>query len=80
MHAKLYRIYALLFVVANGNRYEGSWKDDKKHGTGKFLYLNKGQVYTGYWIEGTAKNGSIEDFGRSEASNAPLFMIPEVCM
>ena len=50
-----------------------------KEGSGKFLHLDKGQVYTGYWKEDIAKNGMLEDYKREEAPNPPMFPIPEVC-
>lgn len=63
---------------ANENRYEGLWKDDKKHGEGKFFYLNKGQLYTGVWVEDIAKCGTMEDFGRDGAPEPTVYPIPKV--
>ena len=40
-----------LLLQADGNRYEGEWADDKKHGDGKFFFLNKGQLYTATWVD-----------------------------
>ncbi len=53
-----------------------------KHGPGKFLYINKGQVYTGYWIEDIAKNGGLEDYKQEDIpiSDCPIYPIPEVCI
>ena len=68
----------LSFCKGDGNRYEGSWKNDMKHGPGKFLYLNKGQVYTGYWKEDIAKSGALEDYKREGAPERPMYPIPEV--
>ena len=65
-------------VSANGNRYEGSWKNDMKNGDGKFFYLDRGQVYTGTWVDDTAKCGTLEDFGRETAIDPPIYPIPEV--
>lgn len=65
-------------VSANGNRYEGSWKNDMKNGEGKFFYLDRGQVYTGTWVDDTAKCGTLEDFGRETATDPPIYPIPEV--
>ena len=65
-------------VSANGNRYEGSWKNDMKNGEGKFFYLDRGQVYTGTWVDDTAKCGTLEDFGRETARDPPIYPIPEV--
>ena len=64
--------------TASGNRYEGSWSDDMKNGPGRFLYLDKGQVYTGTWVDDIAKCGSLEDFGREGAPAPPIYPIPEV--
>ena len=72
----------LLFIYdcfsADENRYEGTWKDDKKNGPGKFFYLDKGQVYEGTWKDGVAKCGEMFDFGRENAPDATQFPLPEV--
>ena len=68
----------MLSLTANGNRYEGSWQKDMKTGEGKFLYLDKGQVYTGTWMDDTTKCGTLEDFGREGAPDPPIYPIPEV--
>ena len=65
-------------ILANENRYEGSWKDDKKHGEGKFFYLNKGQLYIGVWVDDIAKCGTMEDFGREGAPQPTIYPIPKV--
>ena len=67
-----------LSLTANGNRYEGSWQKDMKNGEGKFFYLDKGQVYTGTWVDDTAKCGTLEDFGREGAPDPPIYPIPGV--
>ena len=64
--------------AANGNRYEGSWEDDMKNGDGRFLYLDKGQMYTGFWVNDVAKCGTVEDFDRDSAPQPPKYPIPEV--
>ncbi len=68
-----------LIKLSNSNRYEGMWRDDMKNGDGKFLYLDKGQVYTGTWVDDIAKCGCVEDFGREGAPDPPVYPIPEVC-
>lgn len=50
-----------------------------KHGQGKFLHLDKGQIYTGHWKENVAKTGTLEDFDRDKAPDAPQYLIP-ACM
>lgn len=65
-------------VQANGNWYEGAWRDGKRNGTGKFYYSDKGQVYEGFWVEGVAKCGTLSDFGRDEAPTPTKYPIPQV--
>ena len=67
-----------ILKLANGNRYEGTWERDMKNGNGKFLYLDKGQVYTGMWKDNVAKCGTLEDFDRDGAPNPPVYPIPTV--
>ena len=66
------------FDLADENRYEGSWKTDKKNGPGKFFYLDKGQVYEGVWVEDIPKCGTVVDFGREGAPDPTQYPIPEV--
>ena len=40
---------------ADGDRYEGEWKDEKKHGYGKYTYAD-GRVREGMWHEGKEVN------------------------
>lgn len=49
-----------------------------KNGEGKFLYLDRGQVYTGTWLDDIAKCGVLEDANREGATNPPLYPIPKV--
>ncbi|XP_038827183.1 MORN repeat-containing protein 3 isoform X1 [Salvelinus namaycush] len=64
--------------LANENRYEGNWKYGKKNGHGKFFYLDKGQLYEGFWVDGVAKCGTVSDFGRAEAPTPTIYPIPKV--
>ena len=66
------------FVVANENRYEGSWKEDKKHGDGKFYFLDSGQLYIGTWVNDIPKCGTCEEFGKETATNPSPYPLPEV--
>ena len=68
----------VLILTANDNRYEGQWKDGKKHGKGKFFYLDRGQLYTGVWCDDIPKCGTVEDFGRHEAPNPTTYPLHEV--
>lgn len=67
-----------LSVQANGNWYEGSWRDDLKNGNGRFYYADKGQMYEGFWVDGVAKCGTMSDFGRNEAPTPTEYPIPKV--
>ena len=49
-----------------------------KNGDGRFLYLDKGQMYTGFWVNDVAKCGTVEDFDRDSAPQPPKYPIPEV--
>ena len=40
-----------VYRYADGNVYEGEWKDDKMHGRGVFRYAD-GDVYEGEWEDG----------------------------
>ena len=64
--------------IACGNRYEGLWKSDMKNGSGRFMYLNKGQVYTGEWVDDVPVCGMLEDVGRNGAPDPPVYPIPKV--
>ena len=37
---------------ANGDMYEGQWRDDKAHGNGVFVDANNA-MYTGEWVDDT---------------------------
>lgn len=65
-------------ILVNENRYEGEWKDDQKHGSGKFYHYGKGQVFVGTWVNGVAKCGVMEDFNRETATQATQYQLPEV--
>ena len=60
------------------SRYEGQWAHDKKHGEGKFFYLDSGQVLEGTWSENISKCGEMSDFNRGSATAATQFPIPEL--
>ena len=38
-------------TYANGDKYEGDFVDDKKHGKGVYVYAN-GDKYEGDWLDG----------------------------
>lgn len=49
-----------------------------KNGEGKYLYLDRGQVYTGIWVDDVAKCGTLEDVDRDSAPNPPPYPIRQV--
>jgi hypothetical protein len=40
-----------VYTWADGRKYEGEYKDDKKHGFGIYLWAD-GRLYQGYWFRG----------------------------
>lgn len=69
-----------LLLLANGNRFVGTWSDGQKNGHGKFYYLDRGQLYEGFWVDGVAKCGTVFDFGREAAVRPTVYPIPKVCL
>ena len=57
----------LTVTFANGDRYEGTMRDGKKHGRGKYIWAN-GDVYTGDFIK-DEKSG----LGKLQYSNGDVF-------
>ena len=49
-----------------------------KNGEGKFFYMDRGQMYTGDWVDDIAKCGTLEDTDRDTAPNSPPYPIPAV--
>lgn len=68
----------MYLIAANGNQYEGGWKDGKKHGPGKYFYLDKGQQLEGIWVADIPKCGVLVDFGRDNAPAPTQYPLPEV--
>jgi hypothetical protein len=47
------------FTSANGNKFAGEYKDDKKHGQGTYTFQD-GRRYEGPWVEGEFKGEKVE--------------------
>ncbi|POI23628.1 hypothetical protein CIB84_012624, partial [Bambusicola thoracicus] len=67
-----------MLCLPNNNRYEGSWKYGKKHGPGRFFYLDKGQLLEGIWVTDVPKCGIMIDFSRDTAPAPTQYPIPKV--
>lgn len=78
MPASLSVPFFYCIIIANENRYEGTWKDGKKHGPGKFFYLDKGQLFEGFWVADVPKSGTMIDCGREAAPAPTQYPIPKV--
>ena len=51
--------------MANGDRYEGHWLNDKKEGPGRYFYRVTCKMYEGEWVDDTAKCGVYQDIPAS---------------
>lgn len=40
------------YILPDGKRYEGQYKDDQKHGFGIYIWPD-GRLYKGFWQHGT---------------------------
>lgn len=39
-----------VYYYTNGNKYEGGWKNDLKHGHGVYYNFVNGEKYEGQWV------------------------------
>lgn len=63
----------------DGNRYEGSWEHDQKHGRGEFYFLKTGQLQEGIWENDVPCVNTICDIPYRQSCIKPtLFSIPKV--
>ena len=51
-----------MFAYQNGNRYEGQWLDDKRHGRGQFICQLDGTSYDGEFAHGRKEGRGILKF------------------
>ncbi|CAG2056526.1 unnamed protein product [Timema podura] len=66
--------------LANGNRYEGEWKNGLKHGHGKFFHLDSGQLQEGLWYKGVSVTSVMVDMYYRQATLQPTkYPIPKLC-
>ena len=47
-------------IWPDGSRYEGSWKDDKANGYGRYIQLSTEIIYQGYWKEDKKHGKGVE--------------------
>ena len=50
----------VIFTSPRGGKYEGEYKDGKRHGQGKLTYPD-GSNYVGEWKDGERWNGTLYD-------------------
>ena len=60
------------YTYANGDRYVGEYKDDKRHGQGTYTYAD-GRVEEGLWEKGEFVSESTGDKGTDEKENESAF-------
>ena len=65
-----------IYVCVDGNRYEGEWQNDVKHGVGKYWHKHTGQVQRGLWVNGNAECSTMEDVCRQAADDPTPYPIP----
>lgn len=65
-----------ILSTANGNRFEGSFSNGKKHGEGIYYHKNSGQVQKGIWIDDLCKCSVMQDDEIREKPKS--YSIPEV--
>ena len=58
------------YSFANGNRFEGSFQDNKIHGEGTYYFAN-GDRYVGTWMDGERQGPGVyyDTLGNSETMN-----------
>lgn len=59
-----------VLTLANGDSFEGGWQLGKKHGPGRFIYLSKGRMYEGEWVDGVAKCGVLAELPQDAMQEA----------
>ncbi|XP_015369308.1 PREDICTED: MORN repeat-containing protein 3-like [Diuraphis noxia] len=62
---------------ANGNVYDGQWKNGLKHGEGVYMFKDKGQLMDGVWIDGELKISTIKYFDQPDSTRIQ-YMMPEI--
>ena len=53
-------------VYANGNRYDGEWRDDLTEGRGTMIYHPSGNKYEGGWLAGRRHGKGVMHYEQSE--------------
>ncbi len=49
-------------IYSNGNRYDGEWQADKKHGKGIFTFSSLGDSFYGEWVRNEEQGVGIYTF------------------
>jgi hypothetical protein len=49
-------LYKGTYTYVNGNKYDGEWVNDKKHGRGVYHYYSTNEKYDGEWVRKYVKD------------------------
>jgi hypothetical protein len=52
-------------VYSNGDKYAGSWLQDRAHGKGVYTYSG-GELYDGDWVHGKKTGRGVFEFGSGD--------------
>ena len=58
------------YTFANGDKYAGEWKDDKKHGQGTYTFAS-GRVWKGFWSNDDFVSGEKYAAGEAPSGEGP---------
>jgi len=72
-----FQIFYYTHLTANGNVYDGQWKNGLKHGEGVYVFKDKGQLMEGVWVDGELKISTIKYVNEPDSMRTQYIM-PEV--
>lgn len=64
----------MLCITANGNIYDGQWRNGVKHGEGVYVFKDKGQFMEGVWIDGVSTFSIIKHLSDLDAVSVSISM------
>nr|CAI5831337.1 unnamed protein product [Callosobruchus analis] len=70
-----------MLIYQNGNRYEGNFFNDVKHGKGRFYFLNVGQMQEGVWCEDICIFSQLYNLPYRQTAKRPtIFPMKPLCL